>query len=297
MFASDSARWHAVKTRDHTAHYSFYYGVTSTKIYCRPTCNARLARRANVCYFDDISTARTAGFRACNRCKPDDPTFKGQRDEIVGRTLSLLKNNDGNELLKNGVSGLAKKVGVSTSYLCRAFKKRMGMSVGTYLTEFERGPNDYDGSPIVPSTGYVAPPAVQFTSPLSQTNVTASECSPMSRSSSSSSTTRTNPSLTNTANTTPSATEAGSPPENQAAILCDSDASTQGLLYDTSLTGEAIPNPTLVLSDITHDYRHEMIVVDFTIPPIVNADPLATDFDLNDPIWNQCVAPRPTTPG
>jgi hypothetical protein len=119
----------------------------------------------------------------------------------------------------------------------------------------------------------------------------------MSRSSSSASTTRTMPSLTNTANTTPSVTDVGSPQENQVAVLCDSDPTTQGLLYDTGLNKDAIPNPTLVLSDITHDHRHDLIVVDATISPNVNADPLAVGFDFNDPIWNQCVAPRHATPG
>ncbi|KAF1824585.1 uncharacterized protein K489DRAFT_298486, partial [Dissoconium aciculare CBS 342.82] len=132
------SRWRAITHRDLNAHWSFIYGVTSTKIYCRPTCSARVARRANVKFFDDIPAARREGFRPCVRCKPDEQNFLGEREEVVIRTLALLQSHDGRDLMRNeGLSGLAKAVGVTTSYLCRAFKKTVGKSVGAYLTGFE----------------------------------------------------------------------------------------------------------------------------------------------------------------
>lgn len=49
----------------------FIVGVTSTGIYCRPSCPARTPRRANVRFFSTAAAAQGAGFRACMRCRPD----------------------------------------------------------------------------------------------------------------------------------------------------------------------------------------------------------------------------------
>ena len=49
----------------------FFVGVTSTGIYCRPSCPARTPRRANVRFFSTAAAAQGAGFRACMRCRPD----------------------------------------------------------------------------------------------------------------------------------------------------------------------------------------------------------------------------------
>jgi methylphosphotriester-DNA--protein-cysteine methyltransferase len=70
---TDAERWSILSSRrcPLTPVPPFLYGVLSTKIYCRPTCSARLARRANVVFFDTAGHAEEAGFRACRRCRPD----------------------------------------------------------------------------------------------------------------------------------------------------------------------------------------------------------------------------------
>lgn len=65
----DERRWRAVQKRQVDA--SFVYAVTSTGIYCRSGCPARIPQRANVRFFATSGEARTAGFRACKRCHPD----------------------------------------------------------------------------------------------------------------------------------------------------------------------------------------------------------------------------------
>jgi len=70
-FLIGSARWNAVKRRDMLADVVFIYGVRTTKIYCRPVCKARLARRANVVFYDTTYEAERANYRPCKRCKPD----------------------------------------------------------------------------------------------------------------------------------------------------------------------------------------------------------------------------------
>ena len=146
-------RWHAITHRTLSSHSSFLYGVISTKIYCRPTCSARLARRANIVYYDTKAQALHDGFRPCKRCKPDDPTFVGEGEEIVSRAIALLRPKTDCLKVDRGLKELAKEVGVTPSYLCRVFKKRMGITIGTYMKEFEKVPSECetDGSGKSPS--------------------------------------------------------------------------------------------------------------------------------------------------
>jgi hypothetical protein len=111
----------------------------------------------------------------------------------------------------------------------------------------------------------------------------------MLRSSPSLSTTKTNSSLNNTATTTPSATDFGSPQDDQMVVLCDGDAATQAPLYDLGLTED----PSSVLTAPTPDYQHETVVTSTAVSPDTNVDPLTLDFDFDDPIWDQCAAPFP----
>ncbi|KAG9596227.1 hypothetical protein KCU77_g5192, partial [Aureobasidium melanogenum] len=66
-FETPSSRWQALVTRNPAANGTFVYCVLTTHIYCRPTCPARLARRANVEFFSTSSEAEAAGYRACKR--------------------------------------------------------------------------------------------------------------------------------------------------------------------------------------------------------------------------------------
>ncbi|KAL2784212.1 metal binding domain of Ada-domain-containing protein [Aspergillus keveii] len=141
-------RYHILQSRSASlSSYTFLYGVQSTKIYCVPTCTARLARRANVVFFNTAQDARRDGFRPCKRCRPDEGGFRGRGEEVVARVISLAtmrELDDGSEVDRErmglkGVSDLAREVGVSPSYLSRVFKRVMGVTVGEYLVEFERG--------------------------------------------------------------------------------------------------------------------------------------------------------------
>jgi len=61
-------RWAAVIARDPAADGRFYYSVSTTGVYCRPSCAARLARPEHVRFHDTAADAERAGFRACKRC-------------------------------------------------------------------------------------------------------------------------------------------------------------------------------------------------------------------------------------
>src|SRR3954465_281560 len=63
--------YHAIQSRDARFDGVFFTAVTSTGIYCRPSCPARPPRAENVRFFPTAAAAQAAGFRACLRCRPD----------------------------------------------------------------------------------------------------------------------------------------------------------------------------------------------------------------------------------
>jgi methylphosphotriester-DNA--protein-cysteine methyltransferase len=181
MYRDSHSRWSAISQRDPAAHCSFLYGVKTTKIYCRPTCTARLARRANVVYYDTTEQAQRDGFRACQRCKPDDLAFLGQREEIVLKALELLRSRQSDATMTWSIKDLARKTGVTPSYLCRVFKKTMGTTVGEYVRQFEMQTSKATTEPTLQSSdmlefcvaGYTSDIGLQPADGSSSTNTRA----------------------------------------------------------------------------------------------------------------------------
>jgi AraC family transcriptional regulator of adaptative response / DNA-3-methyladenine glycosylase II len=64
-------RYRVMETRDESFAGQFFAAVTSTGIYCRPGCTARMPKRENVRFYRTAAAARSDGFRACLRCHPD----------------------------------------------------------------------------------------------------------------------------------------------------------------------------------------------------------------------------------
>jgi AraC family transcriptional regulator of adaptative response/methylated-DNA-[protein]-cysteine methyltransferase len=121
--SSPDTRWMAVVGRDAKA--DFVFGVSSTGVYCRPGCPARTPSRDRVRFFDDAESARSAGFRACRRCRPDGP---GSNLSAVEHTRELLERSPAS----GGMKGLAAQVGLSPSQLQRRFKTAFGVSPTEY---------------------------------------------------------------------------------------------------------------------------------------------------------------------
>jgi AraC family transcriptional regulator of adaptative response/methylated-DNA-[protein]-cysteine methyltransferase len=74
------AAWKQLLGRDPDA--SFFYAVTTTGVFCRPSCRSRRPLRTNVRFFDSAEAARAAGFRACMRCKPESAATTKPLDKI-----------------------------------------------------------------------------------------------------------------------------------------------------------------------------------------------------------------------
>ena len=66
----DARRWQAVTARDSALDGAFVFAVSSTGIFCRPSCPSKRPRRENVSFFERAREAEQAGYRACLRCRP-----------------------------------------------------------------------------------------------------------------------------------------------------------------------------------------------------------------------------------
>jgi methylphosphotriester-DNA--protein-cysteine methyltransferase len=127
-YATDAARWRALAIRDANANGLFIYTVKSTNIYCRPTCPARLARRANVGFYKTPSEAEANGFRACKRCKPDT-VLEDPQAIAVEKAYKLINEavlNDDSKALR--LQDLAKNVGLTPRYFHKIFKDKTGVT-------------------------------------------------------------------------------------------------------------------------------------------------------------------------
>jgi methylphosphotriester-DNA--protein-cysteine methyltransferase len=77
-------RYRAVRGRDARFDGWFYVAVTSTGIYCRPSCPVATPKRSNVRFYPTAAAAQYAGFRAWPRAAaqlhaapPAPPTLRG----------------------------------------------------------------------------------------------------------------------------------------------------------------------------------------------------------------------------
>lgn len=123
--------WQAVMTRDARFDGHFVFAVSSTKVYCRPSCPSRRPRRERVSFFDEADAAEAAGFRACLRCKPRSNGVADPQLALAQRVCRLLDASGEGETVK--LAELAAQVGVSAFHLQRTFKRVMGISPRQYV--------------------------------------------------------------------------------------------------------------------------------------------------------------------
>ena len=120
--------WRAWSTRDARFVGRFVMGVTSTGIYCRPGCPARLPARRNVQFYATPAAAETAGFRACMRCRPDrSPGSPGAAGTAATVTRALRLIDDG-VLGSGSLEQLSERLGVTSRWLRELFERHVGAS-------------------------------------------------------------------------------------------------------------------------------------------------------------------------
>ena len=125
----DTRRWQAVTDRDTALDGAFVFAVSSTGIFCRPSCPSRRPRRENVSFFDQAREAEQAGYRACLRCRPKAIDGNPQAALVRSVCRYIEKNIEDRVTL----SGLAKEFRRSPFHLQRTFKAVLGISPKAYM--------------------------------------------------------------------------------------------------------------------------------------------------------------------
>jgi AraC family transcriptional regulator of adaptative response / DNA-3-methyladenine glycosylase II len=126
VFRDVEACYRAVKSKDRRFDGRFYTAVRTTGIYCRPSCPAITPKLANVSFFPSAAAAQQAGYRACKRCLPDATPGSPEWDvaaDAAGRAMRLVADG---VVEREGVDGLARRLGYSTRQLNRLVTASFG---------------------------------------------------------------------------------------------------------------------------------------------------------------------------
>jgi AraC family transcriptional regulator of adaptative response/methylated-DNA-[protein]-cysteine methyltransferase len=131
------AAWDAVLKHDRRYDGRFvYYAVSSTRVYCRPSCPSRRPARHRVSFFPSLQQAEAAGFRACLRCQPKAP-HDSLPDRRIEQARQYLDDHADETVTLHRLAG---HVGLSPFHLQRAFRRSLGLSPKAYqdATRIER---------------------------------------------------------------------------------------------------------------------------------------------------------------
>jgi AraC family transcriptional regulator, regulatory protein of adaptative response / methylphosphotriester-DNA alkyltransferase methyltransferase len=123
-------QWEAIVNCDDTYDGTFFYAVTTTGIYCRPSCKSRTPKPANVKIFKNREEALAVGFRACKRCRPDQ--LNGPDAELAQRVVELLESRFAEPWT---LASIAEELHVSPFHLHRLFKRVTGKTPADSLLE------------------------------------------------------------------------------------------------------------------------------------------------------------------
>ncbi len=126
MLPAADTCYRAMQSRDQRFDGWFYVAVSSTGIYCRPSCPSRLPKRENVTFYPTAAAAQAVGYRACLRCRPDASPGSPQwnlRADTAGRAMRLIADG---VVDREGVEGLARRLAYSPRQLRRLLHDELG---------------------------------------------------------------------------------------------------------------------------------------------------------------------------
>jgi AraC family transcriptional regulator of adaptative response / DNA-3-methyladenine glycosylase II len=116
----------AVRSKDARFDGWFFTAVLTTRIYCRPSCPVVPPKPQNMTFYPSAAACQQAGFRACKRCRPDtspgSPEWN-QRADVTARAMRLIADG---VVDREGVTGLAARLGYSTRQIERQLLAELG---------------------------------------------------------------------------------------------------------------------------------------------------------------------------
>ena len=126
--SKDERRWKAIVQRDHQLEETYFYGVITTGIYCRPGCSAKTPNRENVVIFDSSAEAEQQGYRPCRKCRPE---LKKRAEEQEAKIIAACRRLEKDRNLPT-LERLAGEAGLSPSHFHRLFTKIIGVTPRQY---------------------------------------------------------------------------------------------------------------------------------------------------------------------
>ena len=123
----DKQRWQAVCDRNQVWDGIFVFAVRTTGVYCRPSCTSRRSKRENVSFYETPSQAELAGFRACQRCKPNQSEFSAH-GEAIAKACRIIELSEE----EPDLAMLAASAGLSPGHFQKIFKAQVGLSPKRY---------------------------------------------------------------------------------------------------------------------------------------------------------------------
>src|SRR3974390_2402177 len=92
--AADDPRWARIVARDKTADGDLWYSVSTTGIYCRPSCPSRIPNPGNVRLHNTLKSAQATGFRPCKRCNPDGASIDAGNAALVAKACRIIERSE-----------------------------------------------------------------------------------------------------------------------------------------------------------------------------------------------------------
>lgn len=89
-----------IVARDKTADGHLWYSVSTTRLYCRPSCPSRIANPNNVQLHDSLASAKATGFRPCKRCNPDGPSVEEENAVLAAKAWRIIQEREKEPSLK-----------------------------------------------------------------------------------------------------------------------------------------------------------------------------------------------------
>lgn len=118
----------ALNARDARFDGIFFVGITTTRVYCRPVCPARVSYRDHRRFFPSASSAERAGFRPCLRCRPELAPGRALVDAVPRLARVAAHRIGAGALNGSTVADLARELEVSERHLRRALEREIGVS-------------------------------------------------------------------------------------------------------------------------------------------------------------------------
>lgn len=128
MMLNPEACSRAVSSRDPRFDGVFFVGITTTRIYCRPVCPARVSYPERRRFFDSAAAAERSGFRPCLRCRPELAPGRALCDAVPRLARAAALRIAEGALNGRSVEALARELGVGGRQLRRAMERELGVS-------------------------------------------------------------------------------------------------------------------------------------------------------------------------